>query len=150
MKDPQGTVVEIVRDSRGVTAIVDVEAEVVCARCASGRGCGASVFAAREGRRRLDIAIADDLELDEGDIVAVELAPRNVLGAALIVYGLPLAGAAVAAALAFVFALGDAGAAAMALGGLVAGVLVGRWRLRDDSCLARFTPSVSRRVTTDV
>ena len=93
MKDPQGTIVEIVRDSRGVTAIVDIEADAVCARCASGRGCGAGILAARSGTRRLDIAVGEDLKLSEGDVVDIQLAPRNVLAAALLVYGLPLAGA---------------------------------------------------------
>jgi len=146
MNDPQGTVVAIVRDSRGITAIVDVEADSVCARCASGRGCGAGLFAGRAGRRRLDVAVAEGMELREGDVVDIQLAPRNVLVAALIVYGLPLTGAAAGAALAFVFSLGDAGAAAMALAGLAAGTLFGRRRLRGDSCLERFTPTVSRRV----
>ena len=150
MKDPQGTIVEIVRDSRGVTAIVEVEADTVCARCASGRGCGAGIFAARSGTRRLDIAIDEDLRLSEGDVVGIQLAPRNVLAAALIVYGLPLTGAAAAAALAFVFSLGDAAAAALALGGLATGALIGRRRLRHDSCLARFTPTVARRVVADM
>ena len=150
MKDPRGTIVDIVRDSRGVTAVVDVDAETVCARCASGRGCGAGIFAAREGRRRLDIAIGEGLDLGKGDVVDVRLAPQNVLGAALLVYGLPLTGAALAAAGAFVFGLGDAAAAVAALGGLAAGILVGRWRLRDDACLSRFTPTISRRVATDL
>jgi positive regulator of sigma E activity len=145
MKDPQGTIVEIVRDAGGVTAIVDVDAETVCARCASGRGCGAGIFSTRPGSRRLEIAVDEDLFLTEGDVVDVRLAPRNVLLAALLVYGLPLAGATAAAALALVFSLGDAGAAAMALGGLLAGALIGQRRLRDTACLARFTPSVSRR-----
>ncbi len=150
MKDPQGTIVEIVRDSRGVTAIVDIEADAVCARCASGRGCGAGILAARSGTRRLDIAVGEDLKLSEGDVVDIQLAPRNVLAAALLVYGLPLAGAAAAAALAFVFSLGDAGAAALSLAGLATGMLIGRRRLRHDSCLERFTPTVARRVAPEM
>ena len=144
MNDPQGTIVAIVRDGRGVTAIVDVESDAICARCASGRGCGAGIFAARAGSRRLEVAVSETLDLTEGDIVDIRLAPGNVLSAALIVYGLPLAGAAVAASLAYMASLGDAAAAATALGGLVAGALIGRRRLRDHSCLARFTPTVSR------
>ncbi|HSM30114.1 MAG TPA: SoxR reducing system RseC family protein [Woeseiaceae bacterium] len=144
MNDPQGTVVAIVRDGRGVTAIVDIESDAVCARCASGRGCGAGLFAARGGSRRLEVEVSEGLELAEGDVVDIRLAPGNVLLAALIVYGLPLAGAAAAAALAYMASLGDAAAAAMALAGLVSGALIGRRRLRGDSCLARFTPTVSR------
>lgn len=144
MTDPQGTVVEITRDSHGVRAVVAVEAAAVCARCASGRGCGAGIFAARQGVRRLEVAVEEGRDLAEGDAVSIELAPGNVLRAALLVYGLPLAGAAAGAALAYAMDLGDGGAAATALGGLVAGAVVGRHRLTDDSCIARFTPKLSR------
>ena len=144
MNDPQGTIVAIVRDGRGVTAIVDVESDAICARCASGRGCGAGILAARGGSRRLQVAVGESVDLAEGDIVSIRLAPGNVLLAALIVYGLPLAGAAAAAALAYAVSLGDAAAALMALAGLVSGAMIGRRRLRDDTCLARFTPTVSR------
>jgi len=145
MTDPQGTIVEIIRDRHGVRALVDVEAAAVCSRCAAGRGCGAGVFPARQGTRRLDVTLPEDGNFAAGDVVSIELAPGNVLRAALIVYGLPLAGAAAGAALAYALALGDAGAAASAIGGLLAGALGGRRRLRNDACLARFTPTVTRR-----
>jgi sigma-E factor negative regulatory protein RseC len=148
MTDPQGTIVEIIRDERGIRAIVAVEAAAVCARCASGRGCGAGIFMARQGVRRLEVALAGGGPFAEGDVVSIELAPGNVLRAALLVYGLPLAGAAAGAALAFAFALGDAGAAATALAGLAVGAVAGRRRLRGDCCLARFTPTLSRHVET--
>jgi sigma-E factor negative regulatory protein RseC len=149
MTDPQGTIIEIIRDNRGVRAIVAVEAALVCARCASGRGCGAGIFAARQGVRRLDVALQEGGDFAEGDAVSIELAPGNVLRAALLVYGLPLAGAAAGAAAAYAFALGDAGAAATALVGLAAGAMAGRRRLRDDACAARFTPTLSRRDVPD-
>lgn len=144
MTDPQGTIVEITRDHRGVRALVDVEAAAVCARCAAGRGCGAGVFPARQGFRRLDVALPEGLDLAAGDVVSIELAPGSVLRAALIVYGMPLAGAAAAAVLAYALSMGDSGAAAFAAAGLLAGALVGRRRLRDDACLARLTPTIAR------
>jgi sigma-E factor negative regulatory protein RseC len=146
MNEPQGTIVAVIRDAGGTRAIVDVEAGAVCARCAAGRGCGAGVFTARRGRRRLEVAVGPHTGLAEGDVVAIELAPGNVLRAALIAYGLPLAGAAGGAALAHALSLGDSGAAVLALGGLGVGALIGRHRLRGAACLARFTPTVSRRV----
>ena len=146
MTDPQGTIVQIIRDGRGARAIVDVETAVACARCAAGRGCGAGLFAGRPGTRRLELAIAVDQGFEEGDVVALELAPGNVLRAALIVYGLPMAGAAIGAALAYMLALGDAVAAVTALVGLCAGALAGRQRLASESCLARFTPTLARAV----
>jgi len=144
MTNPQGTIVEITRECHGQHAIVAVEAGAVCARCAAGRGCGAGVFAARQEVRHLEIALAEGSNLAAGDVVSIELAAGNVLRAALLVYGLPLAGAAAGASLAFALALGDAGAAAMALAGLASGAVAGRRRLRDDACLARFTPRLAR------
>ncbi len=149
MTHPQGTIVEITRDGRGARAIVDVQAEVVCARCAAGRGCGAGIPGARRGMRRLDVAVDERLELAVGDTVSIELAPGKVLVAALVVYGLPLAGAAAAAALAYGLGLGDAGAALTALGGLCAGALAGRRRLQRAGCLARFTPTLTHAVAPD-
>ena len=145
MKNPQGTIVAISRDAEGARAVVEVETRAVCARCAAGRGCGAGIFAGRSGYRRLDVTIGEDLGLSEGDVVSIELAPGNVLRAALIVYGMPLAGAIAGATLAYLTALGDGGAAALAIGGLFAGAMIGRRRLGHESCLARFTPTVSRR-----
>ena len=149
MKDPHGTIVEISRDTGGTRAIVDVEAEFACARCAAGRGCGAGILSGRPGTRRLEVTVDRDLELAVGDAVSLSLGHGNVLRAALIVYGLPLAGAAAGAVLAYLLALGDGGAAAMAIGGLLAGAMISRRRLRSGSCLARFTPMISRRVVAD-
>jgi sigma-E factor negative regulatory protein RseC len=149
MKDPQGTIVEISRDTGATRAIVDVGAEFVCARCAAGRGCGASILSGRPGTRRLEVTVDRDLELAVGDAVSISLARGSVLRAALFVYGLPLAGAAAGAVLAYLLALGDGGAATMAIGGLLAGAMISRNRLRSGSCLARFTPMISRRVVAD-
>ena len=150
MKDPQGTIVAIVRDSGGTRALVDVAAEAVCARCAAGRGCGAGILSRGPGNRCLEVPVDDDVELAAGDVVSISLAHGNVLRAALFVYGLPLAGAAAAALLAYLLDLGDGGAAALALGGLLAGAMISRYRLRAGSCLARFTPIISRQVVRDV
>ena len=149
MKNPQGTIVEFIRDAGGARAIVEVETAAACARCASGRGCGAGIMSGRAGSTRIEVSIAPGLELAEGDVVDIELAPGNILRAALLVYGLPLAGAIFGAALAFLNALGDGGAAALAIAGLFAGALVSRSRLESASCLARFTPAVSRRIASE-
>lgn len=149
MKDPQGTIVAIIRDAGETRAVVEVEAGLVCARCTAGRGCGAGVLSGRPGNRRLEATVERDLELAEGDVVSISLAPGSVLRAALFVYGLPLAGATAAALLAYMLALGDGGAAAMAIGGLLGGAMLSRYRLRTGSCLASFTPTVSRHAIRD-
>lgn len=148
MDDPKGRVIAVVRDAEGVRAVVDVDAREVCPRCAAGRGCGAGIFAGQQKTRRVEALIAPGLDLEEGDTVRIELAPRNVLRAAAIVYGLPLTGAAIGATLAYLAGFGDAGAAALAIGGLFAGLVASRRRLDRETCLAQFTPTVAARVVT--
>lgn len=91
----------------------------------------------------MEALIPDGLDVKEGDVVLIELAPRHVLRAAVIVYGLPLAGAAIGAAVAYTAGLGDAGAAALAILGLLTGLYAGRRRLERQTCLAEFTPVVA-------
>ncbi len=78
--------------------------------------------------------------------MSIGLEPGNVLQAALIVYGLPLLGAAIAVAAAYLLALGDLGAALAALTGLGAGGFVGRRRLDRQACVMQFIPTVLARI----
>lgn len=146
MDDPQGRIIALVSNNDGMRAVVEVDASEACPRCAAGRGCGAGIFTGRQKTRRVEALIAAGLDVSEGDSVRIELEPRNVLRAAAIVYGLPLSGAAVAAAIAYLAGLGDAGAAVLAIVGLFAGLYAGRRRLERQACLAQFTPTVSARV----
>ena len=131
----------------GVRAVVDVEVAAACPRCASGKGCGAGVFTTYEGlAQAVEVSVPAGLDLLEGDVVEISLAPNNLLQAAKLVYGLPMLGAILGAALAYGFAFGDAAAAAAALVGLGAGLVVSRRRLMRSSCLRRFVPVVERRV----
>lgn len=148
MEEPKGRIIAIARDNDGVRALVDVDAREVCPRCAAGRGCGAGIFGGRKKIRRVEARIAPGLDIDKGDTVRIELAPRNILRAAVIVYGLPLSGAAVAAAVAYFAGLGDAGAAALAILGLLAGLYAGKRHLDRQACIVQFTPVVAGRVAT--
>ena len=131
----------------GMRAVVNVDAAAACPRCAAGKGCGAGLFAGGADKRRVEASIPPGVELAANDVVEITLAPENLLRAALIVYGLPMLGAALGAALAYAFTLGDAAAATAAVAGLAAGLLLGRWRLSQASCLRRFLPIVERRVS---
>ena len=116
-----------------------------CARCASGRGCGADIGGDDGSPRRVRALIPDGYELEVGDDVRIELAPEHVLAAALIAYGMPLAGAVVGAGAGYLAGLGDAGAATSALAGLTAGAVLGRARLRRDRSLRCLTPTIVAR-----
>lgn len=142
MSDPQGRILDVLCESDGLRAVIEVDMQAVCPRCAEGKGCGAGIFAGAAKSRRIEAKIPQDLDVAVGDDVRISLAPEHMLRAAIIVYGLPLAGAASAALVAYRLGLGDAGAAALALAGLGAGLWLGRLRLRRQGCLAKFTPTV--------
>ena len=145
MNEPQGRILDLRRDSDGVRVIIEVGADAVCPRCAEGRGCGAGIFAGAGRIRRVEARIPQGMDVVVGDFVRIVLAPEQVFRAAMMVYGIPLAGAAVGAIGAYELGLGDAGAALLALAGLATGIWLGRTRLRRRDCLARFTPTVSCR-----
>ena len=147
MQYPQGQVVSVSADHSGRRVIVKVDAVVACARCASGKGCGAGLLGGQPNDRRVEAIIADDLDVSSGDLVSIVLEPRNLLRAAVLVYGYPLAGAVLAAAAALVTGLGDVASALAALGGIVAGIFMARIRLQDSRCLREFTPTVIDRLS---
>lgn len=144
MDNPKGRVVSLVDSADGVRAIIAVEVISACPRCAAGKGCGAGILGSAASDRQVEASVRRGLNVAVGDVVDIALAPDNLLRAALIVYGLPMLGAIIGAALAYSFNLRDASAAIAALLGLAAGLVVGRWRLQQTSCLRRFVPSVER------
>jgi len=146
MDNPTGKIQSFVSDEYGTRAVVDIEVMVACPRCAAGKGCGAGLLGSSDPIRQVEAAVRPELDLAEGDLVEIALMPNKLLRAALIVYGLPMLGAVSAAAMAYVWSLGDAGAAGAALLGLTAGLVVGRRRLKEEACLGSFLPTVEKRL----
>ena len=128
-------------------AVVEVESMPVCERCESGKGCGAGLLGRQPDNRRVTAAIAENLQVRNGDCVSIVLEPQHVLRAAIIVYGYPLAGAVTAAFGAYLLGLGDIAAALAALLGLLTGMLIARGRLQNAQCLRDFTPVVIERLS---
>ena len=143
MENIQGTIISIAHDVNGAHATIDVEAGVICPRCAEGKGCGAGIFGASDQPRRVEAILETGLDVSVGDSVSLTLGSRNLLQASIIVYGWPLFGAAFGAALAQLAGFGDTGAAAAALTGLALGALLARIRLGSRECLTQFMPVVT-------
>jgi len=127
--------------------VVEIDSAPVCERCESGKGCGAGVLGQQSGDRRVAATVAEKLDVKIGDLVSITLEPRNVLRAAIIVYGYPLMAAVLAAFVAYGIGLDDIAAALAALSGLVAGILIAKVRLQNTRCLRDFTPIVVDRLT---
>ncbi len=147
MQNPQGQIVSVSADESGTRAIVEVDSAVVCERCESGKGCGAGLLGRQPGDKRVEALVAENLSVQSGDLVSITLAPRNILRAAVIVYGYPLSGAVLAAVAAFGMGLGDVSGAISALVGLFAGILIAKVRLKNTRCLRDFTPTVVGRLS---
>lgn len=113
-------------------AWVQCESQSGCARCEAGEGCGAGLFS-RLLRRRLQelpLALPGNLEnLAAGDHVLLGLSVTAVQNAALLAYGLPLAGVLLGAFGGNLFPGGDPGA----LLGAVSGLAAGAWLARHSS-----------------
>ncbi len=145
MQNPHGRIVSV--DSKDAqSVVVEVEATVACRRCAEGKGCGAGLLGGAAKHRQFNAVLIDGLQVHNGDRVSLELAPRNLLQAATIVYGYPLFAAITAALVAFSVGLGDLTAAILALLGMLVGLILARHRLRNKSCLKNLTPVVVERL----
>jgi sigma-E factor negative regulatory protein RseC len=124
----------VVRGIRTTAAgrIADLRLENVpaCPRCAEGRGCGAGLFGRRNRTGTVSLPVPPALELYPGQPVSLGLREQTLLGAAMLVYGQPLAGATLASGAAWLLGFGDKAAVPAALAGLVAGIATARHRLR--------------------
>ena len=145
MDYPVATIVSI---NNGL-ATVSVERSAVCARCASGKGCGAGLLSGKRKPARIEVPVPDAMHLLVGDRVKLTLAPADLLRASFLVYGLPLVGVVTALSFGWLASsgpLGDAKAIGLAIVGLLAGLLAGRDRIGRNRRLARFVPTISSRV----
>ena len=143
MDRPQGRIVELIPDAEAPRALVEVLTAVRCPRCAAGKGCGAGLVGGDERPRQVEAIVPGHLELRKGDPVWLDLASQDLLHAALVAYGAPLAGMLAAAGAVYLAALSDLQAIlATLLGGFV-GAVTGRMYLRRRGCLRRMTPRVT-------
>jgi sigma-E factor negative regulatory protein RseC len=146
MMNPSGTILSLISDEQGTRAVVEVDNSPVCPRCAAGKGCGAGLLTGNTQTRRVEVPLGADLALDAGDRVEIVLGSDKLLRATLIGYGLPLAGALLAAAAAYWLALADAAATLLVCSGVAAGWIAGRGLLDRDLCLQQFVPAIGRRL----
>ena len=124
-----------------------VDAPVACRRCAAGKGCGAGLLGSFDAERRLDVTAPASLPVDIGDEVTLTLAPRSLLRAAAIAYGLPLISLVAAASLAWLSGVGpdSLAAVAMVVVGLVTGVIISRVLLNRGAACKEFVPAIEGR-----
>jgi sigma-E factor negative regulatory protein RseC len=128
-------------------AIVSVVSGAACARCASGKGCGAGLIAVADRPREIKVPLADGLPLKAGDPVALAIPPADLLRGAIYAYGLPLAGMVFALASARLLQgpLTDLVAVLVAAGGLAVAWTGSRLSLQRPQCFLRFQPVIITR-----
>jgi len=147
MNDPSGRVISVRSTSVGDSALIEVDAGEICARCAAGKGCGAGLLGSGSRLRQINASVAENVHIDGGDYVRISLQPGNVLRAAIIVYAYPLAGALLGAIAANRLGLSDLSAAMAALAGIGFGLVLAKISLRNARCLSAFTPVVAERLS---
>ena len=145
MENPRGQILSVYAVKSDNYAVVEIDARATCARCAAGKGCGAGLLGGEGATRQVEAMIASDIDVQQGDDVYISLEPKNLLQASMLVYGLPLCGAVLAAAAAYGLGLGDGTAAVTALAGIAAGFVLARLRLQNVRCLRQFVPTVTGR-----
>jgi sigma-E factor negative regulatory protein RseC len=144
MDSPVATITSL----SGGKATVTVSRLVACARCAAGKGCGAGLLSGNATPAKIQVLVPESMRLRVGDQVTLELSPDNLLKASFLVYGLPLAGVVTVLIIGWLVAgpLTDVAAIGLAVAGLAAGMLIGRAKIRRNSCLEQFVPRISSRV----
>jgi len=140
MDSPVGIIVSIDNGS----ATVEVERIAACARCASGKGCGAGLLSGSTKAAVFEVSLSPHSHFSEGDEVSLKLEPAHLLRATILVYGLPLAGIVLGVSAGWLISrpLTDGVAAAFAVAGLVAGIIAGRRQLNRNHCLKQFIPKI--------
>ncbi|WP_405234639.1 SoxR reducing system RseC family protein [Lentisalinibacter salinarum] len=135
----------LVRDGRveavdGHTVVVRVATAGSCARCARGEGCGFGFAAARAGEGRLVLPLPPDYRPEPGDTVRVALEQRGLAGAAVAVYGIPLAGLLAGSAAASLLGIGEPATVGLAFGAFAAALPLARATSRRMDAAGRCRP----------
>jgi sigma-E factor negative regulatory protein RseC len=130
----------------GTTATVSVAA-TGCPRCAAGKGCGAGLLTGTNESAEIEIQLPPGHHYRVGEAVTLSIASSSLLRAALLAYGLPLAGTVLALTAGWLVMapLNDLAGALIALAGLLAGFAAGRRQLRKDAWCEQFVPSINSR-----
>jgi sigma-E factor negative regulatory protein RseC len=82
-----------ISDITDAHAWVECQSRSACERCASGKGCGGGVLGALLGDRLHKIKVTSHIPgLKVGDQVELGMSAADLLGAAMLVYLLPLSG----------------------------------------------------------
>jgi sigma-E factor negative regulatory protein RseC len=141
METTTGTVNEV----RDGIASVRVTTAIGCPRCAAGKGCGAGLLMPDERDTELSVSVPEGATLHQGDTVTLSIAPKYLLRAAFLGYGLPLLGLVAAVGFASLTGFGTSDIAPVFFGtaGLVAGILAGRHFSASAGACEQFTPRLA-------
>lgn len=141
------TAIGQVRSVDDGTISVVVESPVACRRCAAGKGCGAGLLTGSRKSRRIDVLAPPGMNPAIGDTVTLALPPRQLLRAAAIAYGLPLASLVLAALFAWIAGAGPDSLAAVGIvfTGLAIGFVISRQLLVREAVCEKFVPIIDGR-----
>lgn len=134
-------IARVVAVERGM-AVLEAEPKAACGGCKAKAGCGTAYAA---GKARHSFAIPNDFGAKIGELVVIGIASATLTRASLVAYLLPLAGMVAAGIIATLLGASDAGTAAAALLGLIAGIAFAKVRAGRMARGGELTPVFLRR-----
>jgi positive regulator of sigma E activity len=104
----------------------------------------AGIFQAAEKSREIEVRIPAGMMVRPGDTIELTIGPKFLLRAAMLAYGLPLAGVVLFPGLAWLTTgnIADNVGIVLAVAGLVAGLILGRQILQRESVCEQFVPAI--------
>lgn len=130
----------------GDFAWVACRAQVDCARCARGEGCGGGVLGRWLGDRLHRVRVVSDGGVGVGDCVVIGIDERALAESAMLIYGVPLLAMLTGAVIGDAWGASDAAAGVGLLAGLAAGFAWLAGFSRKIRHHRRYQPRIIRRV----
>lgn len=130
-------------------AWIESERRSGCSHCGSSGSCGVSSLSKLFGVQRVQMRLPDSLGVSPGEDIVIGLSERRLVGAAAMIYMVPLL-LMIAAALAGVhLQQGQVAVAMLSLAGLVAGLWLARCRADNAEMVQRYSPVMLKKGTAD-
>lgn len=125
----------------GNTLRLHTSRKASCSGCSMRSGCGQYLLLPQDDQLQVD-ACAQNALLQAGDQVQLELAEGRLLLLAALFYGLPLTGLLLGTLLAVLAAAGEGLTILAATVGILAGIGLSRWLLRQEAVRRRVAPQL--------
>ena len=127
MIEQRATVIDITDK----TVLVEAERQSTCNKCQVKQGCGTRLLANHVGKRFTTIAVDKTSAVDIGQQINLAIPEQVLLQGAAVMYLIPMIVMILAALLVSAFQFGEVAQTLAGISGLVMGLMMTRWYLKD-------------------